>query len=262
MSNSNFCIFSVFHKPFIIPNVNYVVPIQAGKAISQINLEIKGDEDGDNISKLNPHFCELTVLYNVWKNKLYAANDYWGLAHYRRYLTLQLHWTKIKKKNLYYLKATAIDFKKVFTQKFYTHIKAQLLPQSIIIPMPVNVVNKAGNVLSIKEHYFTEHDKQGWAIMEKIITEKYPAYLADLNAIADNTTIIAGNIMIAHKNFWNTYLTWLFDIVFEIYKIYTIPQDAYQARAIGFLSERLFNIYLHHNKQNIETHYLPVAFFN
>ena len=44
-----------------------------------------GDNTGDNISKLNSHYCELTAMYWAWKNMDKLNNpDYIGFMHYRR----------------------------------------------------------------------------------------------------------------------------------------------------------------------------------
>lgn len=42
------------------------------------------DNTGDNISKKNKSFCELTTLYWAWKN---IDADYYGFCHYRRLLS-------------------------------------------------------------------------------------------------------------------------------------------------------------------------------
>lgn len=43
-----------------------------------------GDDTGDNISEKRMSYCELTVQYWAWKN---IEADYYGLCHYRRYLS-------------------------------------------------------------------------------------------------------------------------------------------------------------------------------
>lgn len=58
------------------------IPIHVGKDLTDLNLGIIGDNTGDNISSLNPNFCELTALYWMWKN---SSADYLGLIHYRRF---------------------------------------------------------------------------------------------------------------------------------------------------------------------------------
>ena len=71
------------HKPDKFMSDNVYMPIQVGKAKSKFDLGIQGDNEGDNISIENPHFCELTGLYWAWKNM--NPVEYIGLCHYRRY---------------------------------------------------------------------------------------------------------------------------------------------------------------------------------
>lgn len=70
----------------IIPNPLYV-PVVCGATYRQNKIPIKniiGDNTGDNISSRRNAFCEFTVQYWAWKNE---KADYFGLCHYRRYLT-------------------------------------------------------------------------------------------------------------------------------------------------------------------------------
>ena len=46
-----------------------------------------GDDTGDNISDKNREYCELTGIYQAWKNYDKLGNpDYIGFIHYRRLL--------------------------------------------------------------------------------------------------------------------------------------------------------------------------------
>ena len=82
----NIKIFVCHHKnsPFI--KTNSLIPIHAGKANSNLELGIIGDNTGDNISERNGSWCELTVIYWMWKN---VQADYYGLFHYRRFLNFK-----------------------------------------------------------------------------------------------------------------------------------------------------------------------------
>ncbi len=251
-----FQIFSTFHKPFNWPKKNYVIPVHGGKQVSKSNLPFAiGDNEGDNISSLNPFFCELTVMYAIWKNKL-NRQPYWGLCHYRRYFCLQIHWTRVKKKDIYYLPSTDDAFNKIFSGAFERFVQKQLKENTIILCRPFYI----NGGLTVKQHYVKEHDLEGWEAMERAIEELFPDYVSSLNAISIQTHFFCYNMMIAHEDVWNGYLEWLFKICFHIYEHYTFPEnDAYQARMIGFLAERLHNIYFHHHQNRFEKIYLPIA---
>ena len=59
------------------------LPIQVGKKLCpETNLGFQNDDVGDNISRKNSYYSELTALYWIWKNNPAA---YKGLVHYRRF---------------------------------------------------------------------------------------------------------------------------------------------------------------------------------
>lgn len=86
------------HKPDTVYSDDVYIPIHVGRAVSKFKEEMTymiGDDTGDNISKKNPYYCELTAQYWAWKN---LDCEYVGLCHYRRYFQDKITENYIKNK--------------------------------------------------------------------------------------------------------------------------------------------------------------------
>ena len=60
-----------------------------------------------------------------------------------------------------------------------------------------------------------------------------------------------------NNEFVDCYCEWLFNILFECEKrINILDRDDYQKRVFGFLSERLFNVWV--TKNQLKVYYAPV----
>lgn len=75
---------------FIKKNPELYVPVLCGADykpdIEVFWKDMHKDNEGENISWLNPQLCEFTCLYWAWKNYDMIGNpDYIGLNHYRRF---------------------------------------------------------------------------------------------------------------------------------------------------------------------------------
>lgn len=256
----DFALYSVYHKKFYIPIATYVVPIQAGKALSSNQLQLLGDDTGDNISSRNPHFCELTALYWIWRNGLHLPTDIWGLCHYRRYFCLRKKSIFGRNKNLISLPITEKEIDKVLIPALAAEIKSMLSTFDVIIQKPMYVYRKKGKTLTIEQHYKQDHIANDWDTMKAVVLELYPDYKESLEKFCQSETMSFANMMIAKAEIWDKYLTWLFTIMFELEKRITISHDSYQARVFGFLSERIMNLYIQHER--IKVGYLPIAVFD
>ena len=253
-----FTIFSAFfYKDFPLPPVSYIHPIHAGKAIAEFDLGIEGDDTGDNISSWNKNFSELTVAYYIWKNYDAHQLPYWGLCHYRRYFCNHLHWSKLKKE--YHYTDREVAFKKIFTDQLYKEIETNLLAGKVISPISYRFIKL--KKWSVKKQYFRDHDEISWNLTEAAIKKLYPQYSSSFNAMGDGLTCSWYNMLIASWSFWDGYLTFLFDILFEVKKDLIITEDPLQIRIFGNLSERLLNTYLRYHKKNegLKVHYLPLT---
>ena len=224
-------IFVVTHKKAEFPDKEYYVPIQAGTEIND-DLGYTADNIGDNISNKNKNYCELTALYWIWKN---CNADIVGLNHYRRYFFKNRFCSKIDK---------VINDEKIisYIQKY-----------DMIIPEPEYILK-----YTIKEEYEKKHHIKDLDNCRNIIQKKYPDYVEAFDKVISSKKMRQYNMLITKKELFDKYCEWLFSILFELESITDISQyDDYNKRIYGFLSERLFNVWLEKNN-DIKIKELPV----
>ncbi|MBF0848083.1 DUF4422 domain-containing protein, partial [Streptococcus danieliae] len=75
------------HKEVELPQSDIYLPVQVGSEVNDINTNYQKDNEGENISSLNPYFSELTALYWAWKKYI----DCVDLVHCKRYLATIKH---------------------------------------------------------------------------------------------------------------------------------------------------------------------------
>lgn len=194
-----------------LPDSMYI-PLQVGKAGKE-DFGYLGDDTGDNISEKNAAYCELTGMYWLWKN---MDCDVIGICHYRRYFT---------RKEIPLDKAC---------------IEQLMEKYSIIVPNSACVKDD-----DVYDHYRKRHYTKDLDTCREVIAEKYPEYVQAFDYSMQTILVSVGNMWITRKSIFDSYCAWLFDILFEVEKrIDTTEYDAYQGRVMGFLSERLFRVWL------------------
>lgn len=205
-------IYVITHKKIAgIPDNTYI-PMQAGRAGKE-DLGYLGDDKGDNISEKNPFYCELTGIYWLWKN---VRCDIIGICHYRRYFMRD--------------------------EKLLDRAYIENLIQKYPIIIPNSTCVKDANAY---EHYAKRHYAKDLDLCREVIREKYPEYLDAFHYVMETILISVGNMWITRKDIFDRYCSWLFDILFEVEKrIDMTGYDDYQKRVMGFLSERLFRVWL------------------
>lgn len=205
------------HKKYEMPNDEIYLPIHVGAA-GKDSIGYQRDDEGDNISELNPYFCELTGLYWAWKN---LNSDYIGLVHYRRHFSMQ------NKKG----------FENVLS---YEELKPYLGKIKVFVPK-----KRKYYIESLYNHYAHTHYAVHLDETRKIISEKYPDYLKSYDKVLNQTYGYMFNMMIMDKRMLNDYCSWLFDILFELQKRMNNQElSVYQGRFYGRVSEIIFNVWI------------------
>lgn len=217
------------HKDYVYPQDNMYYPIQLGVEQSIKKFNILLDNKDINISSKNKNYCELTALYWAWKNNFFKNCDYCGLVHYRRYFIGKGVFLK----------------NKILSQQ---EIKQYMKDYDVILPKKYKVDSK-----NIYLHYARDHYKKDLDLAIQIIINKYPEYKNSLKLLTDSKKIYLYNMFVIKNEFFEEYCEWLFSILFELETEIDISEySSYQARVFGFLSERLFNVWIDYKKLKIK----------
>ena len=212
------------HKEFQMPkDSDLYLPIHVGRE-GKADLGYTGDNTGDNISHLNPYYCELTGLYWAWKN---LDCDYLGLVHYRRYFT--------PKRQSY---SEGIDMDNVILSK--ENVESLLKENPVLVPKKRNYY-----IETLYSHYAHTLDRSHLDIARDIIAKECPDYLGAFDQVMQQRSGYMFNMFIMKKELVDDYLTWLFPILDKMYEIIDLSTlTPFEARLFGRVSELLFNVWL------------------
>lgn len=201
-----------------------------------------------HISHLNPYFCELTALYFAYKH---LDIDYYGLFHYRRLLDFS-PCANANMQSIFY------NRKDLLHKLNAESIENLCKHYDIILPAPFYDEN-----FSMYSQYANCHHSKDLDACISYIKLCYPQMSHCISILYKcPASWHTCNMFVMKRELFFEYCEWLFSVLFGAdicYKDY----DSYQRRVFGFLSERLFNIWLCY-KQNanpsLKVKTLPVIF--
>ncbi len=208
-----FVVNSVYDKKLSdeMPLRSYEEPVQVGAALTDARICNVDDNSGDSISVKNRQYCELTALYWLWKN---TRDDYAGLCHYRRRFDLS------------------------------EDMIAKIPELAVDIVVTIPVINTEG----VGTHYKRVHSDADWEILRQEVHRFSPEYDEDFLFVEKQIYFHPYNMFIMRREVLDAFCGWMFPILFSCEGRIGEKEDAYQNRYPGFLSERLLNVFLYHNK--------------
>ena len=213
------------HKKYKMPaDTSVYLPIHVG-CEGKEDLGFQGDNSGENISDLNPYYCELTGLFWAWKN---LDCDYLGLVHYRRYFT------KMTKK---------------YNESINRYEIEELLENSeVIVPK-----RRKYYIETLYSHYDHTFDGSHLDLARKMIEMKNPEYLSSFDKVMKQRSGYMFNMFIMKKELADDYFFWLFPILDSMYESIDLSAlTDFEARLFGRVSEILFNVWLDKNDLKIK----------
>ena len=247
------------------------IPVRCGAVYDKReNVTMLGDDTGDNISEKRMSFNELTVQYWAWKN---VKADYYGLCHYRRYLSFyekELPCEGLKQ-------AILPSMNEELLKKYGFENEAKIREEigrvdAVFCPdydMEKDYIhnNECKNIketwLKYSSAYLTE--KQFDTLLA-LIEKQAPEYYNSACEYMNGRRFRGFNCFIMKRELFNQLCEFAYSVLFEFAK--TLDSEntsSTQNRAPGYASEWLFSIFVYHiqkeKKYKIEERQL-IAFTN
>ncbi|MDR2133386.1 MAG: DUF4422 domain-containing protein [Clostridiales Family XIII bacterium] len=197
-----------------------VVPILAGAALSDgppadpVNAEAGGrtrlaarsDDTGENISRKNRRYCELTATYWVWKN---ATQDVKGIFHYRRHLILR---------------TGEID---------------ALLAKEIDAALPLPYLCRK----DAKAQFGRFVPEEAWRLLEEAAHDVHSRQCAEISRILRGPLLYPYNMLCARAEVFDAYCEWLFPVLFRMEELGRGLPVVEETRALAYAGEALTSVY-------------------
>lgn len=229
-------------------------PMRCG-AVFDLNTSstIPGDNTGNNISQKRNSFCELTVQYWAWKN---VDAEYYGLCHYRRYLSF----SDVKyKTNDHGLVARPLMNEHEF-ERFgllgAEHMAEEIARYDMIIPQAADVSRmplpraKAKSVRELWEaHDGIFFDKSVIDLIFESVKALEPLYAQAAAEYFAGNLHCGYNCYIMRRSLFDRLCTFQFHILSWLEEeLRNIHYPSGYERTLAYASEMLFGIFAYHVK--------------
>ena len=243
-------IFVTYNDKHQIIESDIVKPIQTGRAIADEVFEgMIGDDTGDNISKENEKYCELTAQYWTWKNYDKIGNpDYIGFMHYRRHFLFAPEYphgeeTWLNKSNYYLYDYVPDDY--IEKNLNSSVIKDCIKDYDVIVPKAFDFRNhfaktKRENYSKLPGQYVENYD-----LLLTTVKNMYPEYDWAVEKFKKSNTEWLCNMFIMKKSCFFEYSEFCFSVLQKINELVNSTHyTKYGLRFLGYLGEFLLNIFL------------------
>jgi lipopolysaccharide biosynthesis glycosyltransferase len=241
-------IYLAHHSPDteIIAN-NIFIPIHSGKAVSDKQPDMAGDDTGDNISDRNREYAELTVHYWAWKNN--TRDEHIGLMHYRRlFVFSDGHDREVNHER----DRVVVPFYESWMDIRFGWASNDILefiaPYDVIVPLKYDVRScRRLDIYDVESHFIAMHGRKGYDAFRKAIENYAPDYIDSMKEIMKEDNFYLCNMFVMKRWVFEKYSEWLFDLLDKSSALHAWnagTDTAYQRRMPAFWAERMLNVFL------------------
>ena len=230
------------------------VNVIGGAVFDKRGAKINGmlcDNTGDNISSLNRHFSEYSVIYWAWKNQ---EADYYGLCHYRRFLSFADH--KLKASGL---RQVCFDGMTEATLKEAglndeEEMRRIIGEYDMIVPYEHDVVKhdcKDNRIKSVKQFWLRYHasylKESEFDLILELFKEHNPEYYQDALEYMEQLNFRGFNCFVMKRELFNEYCEYAFPMLFGFEeKCDRTHNSTLTNRNTGYAGEWFFSIFVYH----------------
>ncbi len=233
-----------------------LTPIQTGCALaSELIPGMLRDDQGENISALNPKYCEFTALYWAWKN--YAqlgCPDYIGLMHNRRYMLFNES-LPVPDKGITWLTPNIYCFPPniaalmPFLQDEDIHKAAE--EQDVLILNPYYFEPSAydtvypGPIMLTRFLNTDSMTEDLFSVFTNTVRQYAPDYVPELEEFLAGNKSYVCNIFVMKRQIFEEYCSFLFPLMEEMDKqVDSSGFSAKKLRWLGYLGEYLTTLFI------------------
>lgn len=229
----------MYYKEELVDTSSYpFFNIQCGKDSSNTALDMQADNGGDNLSKENQYWSEITGMYWAWKNL--PKSKYVGLCSYRRFFNFKTSTRPIELVKTEFAQS-------ILAEIDYDNIDKLFATNDIILPVPYTYAWSIRRVCS-KNYNDADFDK-----LENHIKINCPEYYAAYRDVMYNSNAVVGHNMFVMKwDDFQEYCGWVFNVLLAM-KEKIDPEDypIHQIRVFGYMHELLLPVYVKQKQMRV-----------
>lgn len=235
----------------LIDNPLYV-PVRCGAVFDRENpMNIAGDDAGDNISERRMSFCEFTVQYWAWKN---VQADYYGLCHYRRFLSFSTERFQTDEFNMIYEPVLSRRSKRKYGLLDAAAMEREIGGCDAVVSeyAPVkNIPTPRGKQGTVRElwdaHVGVFFDGRAVDTLFELIDSMAPEYSESARAYFAGKLHRGFNCYVMKRELFDRLCRLQFPILFELEKrLDTTGYTQTMLRTPAFIGEMLYGIFMYH----------------
>jgi len=247
-------IFTMYHfvPEHYLANDLYA-PLVMGRTIGHHPV-LLSDEWGVNIAG-EASYCEMRAQYYVWKNLL-SAYDFVGFQHYRRFiffdqmpsashnqLLLQIRRACLRDANPIEIKVDAASFRAY--QSTLQGLGAGDIDALREVIGRHDIITVRPWPCSLAEQYRTTHVAMDWDTLVQVLSQ-HSRFRSDPSHLElDLKMLYSCNMYVMSAAAFDEYMSFWHETMQKFSSLVKPHADPYQSRVYGFISERIFTLYLY-----------------